>query len=35
MSKGYGPLADRPGKPVVGVEVPHESAVLHVTGNAL
>ena len=35
MSDVHGPLADRPGKPVVGLEVPHESAVLHVTGNAL
>ena len=31
MSKGYGPLADRPDKPVVGLEVSHESADLHVT----
>ncbi len=29
------PLADRPTAPVVGVEVPHESAALHVTGEAL
>lgn len=28
-------LSERPEKPVVGVSVPHESAVLHVTGNAL
>jgi len=35
MSKGYGPLADRPDKPVVGLEVSHESADLHVTGTAL
>jgi xanthine dehydrogenase large subunit len=35
MSKGYGPLADRPDRPVVGLEVPHESADLHVTGAAL
>ena len=35
MSKGYGPLADRPDRPVVGLEVSHESADLHVTGAAL
>ena len=35
MSKGHGPLADRPDQPVVGLEVPHESADLHVTGAAL
>src|ERR1700747_1595425 len=35
MSKAYGPLADRPDKPVVGLEVSHESADLHVTGAAL
>ena len=35
MSKGYGPLADRPDRPAVGLEVPHESADLHVTGAAL
>src|SRR5580700_7482799 len=35
MSKGYGPLADRPDKPAVGLEVSHESAGLHVTGAAL
>ena len=35
MSQGYGPLADRPDQPVVGLEVPHESADLHVTGAAL
>src|SRR5215468_6709532 len=35
MSKEYGPLADRPDKPVVGLEVSHESADLHVTGTAL
>ncbi|MEU8137345.1 xanthine dehydrogenase molybdopterin binding subunit [Streptodolium elevatio] len=28
-------LSERPEKPVVGVPMPHESAVLHVTGNAL
>ncbi|MGW7066087.1 xanthine dehydrogenase molybdopterin binding subunit [Streptomyces sp. NPDC054855] len=28
-------LSERPEKPVVGVSVPHESAVLHVTGSAL
>ncbi|WP_093802413.1 xanthine dehydrogenase molybdopterin binding subunit [Streptomyces sp. Wb2n-11] len=28
-------LSDRPEKPVVGVRMPHESAVLHVTGAAL
>ena len=35
MSEGYGPLAGRPDKPVVGLEVSHESAELHVTGAAL
>ena len=35
MSKGYGPLADRPDQPVVGMAVTHESADLHVTGAAL
>ena len=35
MSKGHGPLADRPDKPAVGLEVSHESAELHVTGTAL
>src|SRR4051794_1892197 len=35
MSKGYGPLADRPDGPVVGLAVGHESAGLHVTGTAL
>ena len=35
MSRAYGPLADRPDKPVVGLAVPHESADLHVTGDAL
>jgi xanthine dehydrogenase large subunit len=35
MSKGYGPLADRPDQPVVGMSVSHESADLHVTGAAL
>src|SRR5689334_1685254 len=35
MSKGYGPLADRPDRPVVGQAVSHESADLHVTGAAL
>ena len=28
-------LSVRPAQPVVGVEVPHESAALHVTGLAL
>jgi len=31
----HGPLADRPERPVVGLEVSHESAELHVTGAAL
>ena len=35
MSSAFGPLADRPRNPVVGVEIPHESAALHVTGTAL
>jgi xanthine dehydrogenase large subunit len=35
MSTQHGPLADRPNNPVVGQEIPHESADLHVTGNAL
>ena len=35
MSKGHGPLADRPDRPVVGLAVSHESADLHVTGAAL
>jgi xanthine dehydrogenase large subunit len=35
MSMGYGPLADRPDKPSVGLEVSHESAGLHVTGTAM
>src|SRR6476619_5229694 len=35
MSKEYGPLADRPDRPVVGLAVSHESADLHVTGKAL
>ena len=35
MSRAYGPLADRPDRPVVGLEVSHESADLHVTGAAL
>ena len=35
MSKAYGPLADRPEQPAVGLEVSHESADLHVTGAAL
>ncbi|MGH3172400.1 MAG: molybdopterin cofactor-binding domain-containing protein, partial [Streptosporangiaceae bacterium] len=35
MSKGYGPLADRPDQPVVGLAVSHESADLPVTGAAL
>jgi xanthine dehydrogenase large subunit len=35
MSSQHGPLADRPNNPVVGLEIPHESADLHVTGTAL
>jgi xanthine dehydrogenase large subunit len=35
MNKAYGPLADRPSQPAVGLEVSHESAGLHVTGAAL
>src|SRR6201990_2717126 len=35
MSKGYGSLAARPDRPVVGLAVSHESADLHVTGDAL
>jgi xanthine dehydrogenase large subunit len=35
MSRAYGPLADRPDQPVVGLAVSHESADLHVTGAAL
>ncbi len=35
MSYSHGPLADRPNNPKVGLEVPHESAALHVTGAAL
>jgi xanthine dehydrogenase large subunit len=35
MSQGFGPLADRPSRPAVGLEVSHESADLHVTGQAL
>src|SRR5690348_16541948 len=35
MSKGYGSLADRPDRAVVGLTVSHESADLHVTGDAL
>ena len=35
MSKAHGPLADRPNNPKVGLEIPHESADLHVTGKAL
>ena len=35
MSRAYGPLADRPDQPMVGLEVSHESADLHVTGAAL
>ena len=35
MSQGFGPLADRPTRPAVGLEVSHESADLHVTGHAL
>src|SRR6202044_4113104 len=31
----FGPLADRPVQPAVGLEVSHESADLHVTGAAL
>ena len=35
MTSAYGPLADRPVNPKVGLEIPHESAALHVTGTAL
>ena len=35
MSRQHGPLADRPINPKVGLEIPHESADLHVTGAAL
>ncbi|ANS79610.1 Xanthine dehydrogenase, molybdenum binding subunit [Serinicoccus hydrothermalis] len=35
MSSIHNPLADRPDQPVVGRSVPHESAALHVTGQAL
>jgi xanthine dehydrogenase large subunit len=35
MSTQHGPLADRPNNPVVGLEISHESADLHVTGTAL
>ncbi len=35
MSTQHGPLADRPLNPKVGLEVSHESAHLHVTGEAL
>jgi xanthine dehydrogenase large subunit len=35
MSQQHGPLADRPFRPAVGLEVSHESADLHVTGQAL
>ena len=35
MSKAHGPLADRPNNPKVGLEISHESAALHVTGDAL
>ncbi|HZA04376.1 MAG TPA: molybdopterin cofactor-binding domain-containing protein, partial [Propionibacteriaceae bacterium] len=35
MNIAYGPLADRPNNPKVGLEVSHESAALHVTGTAL
>jgi xanthine dehydrogenase large subunit len=35
MSSAYGPLADRPNNPKVGLEISHESAALHVTGTAL
>ena len=31
----HGPLADRPNNPKVGLDISHESAALHVTGNAL
>jgi xanthine dehydrogenase large subunit len=31
----FSPLAERPDMPVVGIELPHESAALHVTGQAL
>ena len=32
MTSAYGPLADRPVNPKVGLEIPHESAALHATG---
>jgi len=35
MSRGFGPLADRPDRPIVGLAVSHESADQHVTGAAL
>jgi xanthine dehydrogenase large subunit len=35
MNIAYGPLADRPNNPKVGLQVSHESAALHVTGTAL
>jgi xanthine dehydrogenase large subunit len=35
MSKAHGPLADRPNNPKVGLAISHESASLHVTGQAL
>ncbi len=35
MSNAHGPLADRPHRPKVGLDISHESAALHVTGNAL
>jgi xanthine dehydrogenase large subunit len=35
VSQGFGPLADRPIQPAVGLAVSHESADLHVTGTAL
>ena len=35
MSKGHAALSDRPDRAVVGLEVSHESAHLHVTGAAL
>jgi xanthine dehydrogenase large subunit len=35
VSEEHGPLADRPVQAAVGLDVPHESADLHVTGTAL
>ena len=35
MTSTYGPLADRPINPKVGLEISHESAALHATGAAL